>query len=63
MVFWRFRRIKDSDLGNGGNHYGETQRAGAGRGLDDKRWMEPAMGKFHFKLAGGKLTEVSEPED
>ena len=33
------------------------------RGLDDKRWMEPATGKFHFKLVGGKLTEVSEPED
>ena len=33
------------------------------RGLDDKRWMEPATGKFHFKLADGKLTEVSEPED
>ncbi len=33
------------------------------RGVDDKRWMEPATGKFHFKLAGGKLTEVSEPED
>ena len=33
------------------------------RGLIDKRWMEPATGKFHFKLAGGKLTEVSEPED
>ena len=33
------------------------------RGLDDKRWMEPATGKFHFKLAGGRLTEVSEPED
>ncbi len=33
------------------------------RGLDDKRWMEPATGKFHFKLAGGKLTEVSEPDD
>ena len=33
------------------------------RGLDDKRWMEPATGKFHFKLAGGNLTEVSEPED
>ena len=33
------------------------------RGLNDKRWMEPATGKFHFKLAGGKLTEVSEPED
>ena len=33
------------------------------RGLDDNRWMEPATGKFHFKLAGGKLTEVSEPEN
>jgi hypothetical protein len=33
------------------------------RGLDDIRWMEPATGKFHFKLAGGRLTEVSEPED
>ncbi len=33
------------------------------RGMDDKRWMEPATGKFHFKLAKGKLTEVSEPED
>ena len=33
------------------------------RDLDDIRWMEPATGIFHFKLAGGKLTEVSEPED
>ena len=33
------------------------------RGLDDIRWMKPATGKFHFKLAGGRLTEVSEPED
>ena len=33
------------------------------RGMDDIRWMKPATGKFHFKLAGGKLTEVSEPED
>ena len=33
------------------------------RGMDDKRWMEPATGIFHFKLADGKLTEVSEPED
>ncbi|MFQ5953812.1 MAG: iron transporter [Kiloniellales bacterium] len=33
------------------------------RGMDDIRWMEPATGKFHFKLSGGKLTEVSEPED
>ena len=33
------------------------------RGLDDKRWMEPVTGIFHFKLVDGKLTEVSEPED
>ncbi|MCH9051648.1 MAG: iron transporter [Proteobacteria bacterium] len=33
------------------------------RGMNDKRWMEPATGIFHFKLADGKLTEVSEPED
>ena len=32
------------------------------RDLEDKRWMTPATGKFHFKLAGGKLTEVSQPE-
>ncbi len=32
------------------------------RDLEDKRWMVPAIGKFHFKLVGGKLTEVSEPE-
>ena len=32
------------------------------RDLEDKRWMVPTIGKFHFKLAGGKLTEVSEPE-
>ncbi len=32
------------------------------RGLKDKRWMKPATGKFHFKLSGGKLTEISEPE-
>jgi hypothetical protein len=25
--------------------------------------MEPTTGIFHFKLADGKLTEVSEPED
>ena len=31
------------------------------RGLDDKRWMEPATGKFHFKLLDGKLVEVSKP--
>ena len=33
------------------------------RSMNDKRWMEPATGIFHFKLADGKLTEVSEPED
>ena len=33
------------------------------RGMNDKRWMEPTTGIFHFKLANGKLTEVSEPED
>jgi len=32
------------------------------RDLEDKRWMVPAIGKFHFKLAGGKLTEVSEQD-
>jgi hypothetical protein len=32
------------------------------RDLEDKRWLVPAVGKFHFKLAGGKLTEVTEPE-
>ena len=32
------------------------------RAVDDKRWMEPAIGSFHFKLTDGKLTEVSEPE-
>ncbi len=32
------------------------------RDLEDKRWLVPATGKFHFKLVGGKLTEVSEPE-
>lgn len=32
------------------------------RDLKDKnRWMQPATATFHFKLAGGKLTEVSEP--
>ena len=25
------------------------------------RWMRAARAKFHFKLAGGKLTEVSQP--
>ena len=28
---------------------------------DGLRWMEPRTAKFHFKLVGGKLTEVSEP--
>ena len=32
------------------------------RGPKEKdRWMEPAKATFHFKLSGGKLTEVSEP--
>jgi uncharacterized protein involved in high-affinity Fe2+ transport len=32
------------------------------RDLKDKgRWMRPAAAKFHFRLAGGKLTEVSQP--
>ncbi len=29
---------------------------------DKQRWMHPRAAKFHFKLAGGKLTEVSEPK-
>ena len=33
------------------------------RAVDDKRWMEPVTGNFHFKLNDGMLTEVSEPED
>lgn len=28
---------------------------------DKELWMKPASAKFHFKLAGGKLAEVSEP--
>ena len=28
---------------------------------DKDRWMEPTSTKFHFRLAEGKLTEVSEP--
>lgn len=28
---------------------------------DRNRWMEPAKAKFHFRLLGGKLVEVSEP--
>ena len=27
---------------------------------DPDRWMQPVAAKFHFSLAGGKLTEVSE---
>jgi len=27
---------------------------------DPDRWMQPVVAKFHFSLAGGKLTEVSE---
>lgn len=30
---------------------------------DTARWMKPVTSKFHFKLAGGKVTEVSEPAD
>ncbi len=33
------------------------------RAVDDKRWMEPVTGNFHFKLNDGMLTEVSEPEE
>ncbi len=33
------------------------------RAVDDKRWMEPITGNFHFKLTDGMLTEVSEPEE
>ena len=33
-----------------------------GRASADKDlWMKPASTKFHFKLAGGKVVEVSEP--
>ena len=33
------------------------------RSLKDKfRWMEPRTANFHFRLVGGKLTEVSEPD-
>ncbi len=33
------------------------------RNLEEKqRWMYPAEAKFHFRLADGKLTEVSEPK-
>jgi hypothetical protein len=32
------------------------------RDIKDKDlWMKPASAKFHFRLAGNKLTEVSEP--
>lgn len=32
------------------------------RSMKDKlRWMEPKTANFHFRLAGGKLTEVSKP--
>jgi len=35
-----------------------------GRAPEDKdMWMKPVTTKFHFKLAGGKVTEVSEPAD
>jgi uncharacterized protein involved in high-affinity Fe2+ transport len=33
------------------------------RDVKDKgRWMRPSAAKFHFRLVGGKLTEVSEPK-
>ncbi len=33
------------------------------RDLEERqRWMYPAAAKFHFRLADGKLTEVSEPQ-
>lgn len=35
---------------------------GFGRAPADKNlWMKPVTTRFHFKLAGGKLVEVSEP--
>ena len=35
---------------------------GFGRASADKNlWMNPVISKFHFKLSGGKLTEVTEP--
>ena len=35
-----------------------------GRASPDKdMWMKPVITKFHFKLSGGKLTEVSVPAD
>ena len=35
---------------------------GFGRASADKDlWMKPVTAKFHFKLAGGKLVEVTEP--
>ena len=62
----------------GGLHYGlNSALAGDGtyqvtvtvepptfaRELKDKdRWMKPAVAKFHFRLVGGKITEVSVPE-
>ena len=30
---------------------------------DKELWMQPVTTRFHFKLAGGKLVEVSEPAD
>ena len=34
------------------------------RDVKDKDvWMKPASARFHFKLTGGKLTEVSQPAD
>lgn len=36
---------------------------GFGRASADKNlWMKPTVARFHFKLAGGKLVEVTEPD-
>ncbi len=50
----------------GDGTYEATVTVGAptfARDLEDKqRWMRTATAKFHFRLADGKLTEVSEPK-
>ncbi len=54
----------NSPLGGDGT-YETTITVGAptfGRASTDKdMWMKPVTTKFHFKLAGGKIVEVSEP--
>lgn len=49
----------------GDGTYETTIRVGVpefGRAQQDKDlWMKPVTTKFHFKLAGGKLVEVTEP--